>query len=97
MVAPDDVVGVTADGREVDDADVRELFGLEVEALRRVMALALSAGTEAAQPVKPVPAPVAIVPGDLEDRIVVGQFNRFRKSFGGAVLLAHRVDSSFAQ
>ena len=84
----------TADGREVDEADPGELLGPEVEALRRVMALALGAGAERAHNVEPVAARVPVAPDDLEDRLAVGQLERFGEGFGGSRWLCHVIHPS---
>ena len=51
------------------------------------MSLAMGAGTGGAQYVEAVAAEVSVVPGDLQDLVVVGERERVREDVDGGVCL----------
>ncbi len=89
-VAPYDVVSVAANRSNVRHANSREISGFQIEALRRMMALTDGAAACCAKYVEPVPARLPIIPDDLQNRIVVGQFYRYGKCVDGRMLLIHK-------
>gem|GEM_PF-6277933 len=78
-VTPDNVIGIAAYWREVDDPDVGKLSRLQVQALRGMMSLAYCAGTGSSKDIKTVTTLVAVIPIDLQDGFVTSQLERSRK------------------
>ena len=76
-IAPNNRIRIAADWREVHELNVGKLFGFEIEAAFGRMSLALCAGAIGAQHREAVTALVPVAPVDLQDLIVVGQFERF--------------------
>ena len=66
-VTPDDVIGVATHGSQIIDANCLKLIGRQVQALRGVMSLALSARTLAAKNREPVTTLMRISPFDFQD------------------------------
>lgn len=73
-IAPDDMVSVASNRREVGDPDPGKLRRLQIEALRGVVALAHRTGAGRPQGVERMAGFGAVIPTDQQHALLLNQF-----------------------